>query len=111
MRHLTKYSLACGTGKLTGALLGHPEWKSSIVEIKGIDPNDDMRAVFAKAVKDTRASVSAGTFDDTGVPDNWADLITVASVGSFSSVAFFIVIKSQHPLTRHSIGACISKQR
>lgn len=36
-----------------------------------------MRAQFSQTVKDTRVSVKEGTFDNTHVPDNWADLVVV----------------------------------
>ena len=78
------HRLACGTGKLTRALLGHPEWRDSIAELRCIDPNEDMRAVLAKSVKDPRVGLFEGTFDCTSVPDRWADLIIVASASSFS---------------------------
>ena len=44
-----------------------------------------MRTVFSKTVVDPRVSLSDGTFDATGVPDHWADLIVMASV-RFQSV-------------------------
>ena len=39
-----------------------------------------MRQVFEKQVKDTRVSLSEGTFDHTGIPDAWADVIIIAQV-------------------------------
>lgn len=33
-----------------------------------------------ETVHDARVSVSDGTFDKTGVPDQWADLIAIATV-------------------------------
>lgn len=38
-----------------------------------------MRAVFSQQVSDSRVSLADGTFDDTGVPDGWADVIVAAS--------------------------------
>ncbi|KAL5511231.1 hypothetical protein ACEPAH_4446 [Sanghuangporus vaninii] len=38
-----------------------------------------MRVVFSKTVDDPRVSLSEGTFDTTGVPDHWADLIVIAT--------------------------------
>lgn len=38
-----------------------------------------MRAVFAQTVSDTRVSLTDGTFDNTGAPDGWADVIVAAS--------------------------------
>lgn len=45
-----------------------------------IDPNEGMRAVFERNVVDPRVRLSEGTFDNTGVPDGWADVIVAASV-------------------------------
>ena len=42
-----------------------------------------MRAVFAEAAKDERASIADGTFDNTGVPSGWADLIVIATARMF----------------------------
>ncbi|KAI5117442.1 hypothetical protein M0805_007012 [Coniferiporia weirii] len=71
--------VGCGSGIFTRALLAHPEWSSSISELRCIDPNEGMRAVFAKTMKDARVSLFDGTFDNTGAPDGWADLIVSAS--------------------------------
>lgn len=45
-----------------------------------IDPNEGMRAVFSGNIIDPRVSLTAGTFDDTSVPDGWADVVVVATV-------------------------------
>ena len=37
-----------------------------------------MREQFAKTVHDARVSAAEGTFDRTGVPDGWADVVIVA---------------------------------
>ncbi|THH05765.1 hypothetical protein EW145_g4555 [Phellinidium pouzarii] len=71
--------IGCGSGIFTRGILAHPEWSTSIAELKCVDPNDGMRAVFARTIKDPRVSLSDGTFDNTGVPDDWADLIVSAS--------------------------------
>lgn len=39
-----------------------------------------MRATFSKKVTDPRVSTYEGTFDHTGVPDGWADLVVAAQV-------------------------------
>lgn len=39
-----------------------------------------MRDQFSKMVNDPRVSVAHGTFDSTGVPDGWADVIVIAQV-------------------------------
>lgn len=44
-----------------------------------VDPNEGMRAVFTQKVTDPRVSIADGTFDNTGVPDGWADVIVAAS--------------------------------
>jgi hypothetical protein len=41
-----------------------------------------MRDYWTKAVKDSRASIVNGTFDNTGVEDGWADLIIIAEVST-----------------------------
>ncbi|KAI5123349.1 hypothetical protein M0805_001770 [Coniferiporia weirii] len=71
--------VGCGSGIFTRALLAHPEWNSSISELKAVEPNEGMRAVFAESTKDPRVSLSDGTFDETGVPDGWADVIMAAT--------------------------------
>lgn len=72
--------IGAGTGILTRGLLKHPGWSSDISELKAIDPSEGMRIVFQRTVNDTRVSISDGTFDNTGVPDGWADLIVIATV-------------------------------
>jgi ubiquinone/menaquinone biosynthesis C-methylase UbiE len=37
-----------------------------------------MREVFTKQIKDERVEARAGTFDNTGLPDNSADFVAVA---------------------------------
>ncbi len=39
-----------------------------------------MREIFSKTIDDKRVTVSDGSFTETGIPDGWADLITVAQV-------------------------------
>ncbi|KAL5511249.1 hypothetical protein ACEPAH_4464 [Sanghuangporus vaninii] len=70
--------LGAGTGIFTRALLAHPEWSDSIAELKAVEPSDGMRGVFSKSVSDPRASISEGTFDNTGVESGWADIIIIA---------------------------------
>ncbi|KAI5117441.1 hypothetical protein M0805_007011 [Coniferiporia weirii] len=77
--YLKVVEIGCGSGIFTRALLAHPEWSPSISELKCVDPNEGMRAVFSETVNDPRVSLSEGTFEDTGVPDGWADLILVAT--------------------------------
>lgn len=36
-----------------------------------------MRAQFSQRVTDDRVSVREGTFEETHVPDGWADLIVI----------------------------------
>ncbi|KAI5123347.1 hypothetical protein M0805_001768 [Coniferiporia weirii] len=71
--------IGCGTGIFTRDILAHPEWSKSIAEIKCMDPNEGMRAVFLKTLSDPRVNLSNGTFEDTGVADGWADLIVSAT--------------------------------
>ncbi|KAI5123348.1 hypothetical protein M0805_001769 [Coniferiporia weirii] len=71
--------IGCGSGIFTRALLAHPEWNSSVSEIKCVEPNEGMREVFAKKNEDPRVSLYAGTFESTGVLDGWADIIIAAT--------------------------------
>ncbi|EJD02295.1 S-adenosyl-L-methionine-dependent methyltransferase [Fomitiporia mediterranea MF3/22] len=68
-----------GTGIFTRALLSHPSFQSTISALKAIEPSEDMRGFFSKAVTDSRVNIAEGTFDSaTGVEDGWADLIVTA---------------------------------
>ncbi|KAG5645240.1 hypothetical protein DXG03_006657 [Asterophora parasitica] len=70
--------LGAGTGIFTRALLAHPKWTSQVQQIKAIEPSPGMREVFSQTVQDQRVTIEDGTFDTTGVEDNWADLIVIA---------------------------------
>jgi hypothetical protein len=61
-------------------LLAHPEWRSEIKELKAIEPSAGMRESFAASTQDERVIVQDGTFEQTNVPDGWADLVVVAQV-------------------------------
>jgi hypothetical protein len=76
----TRDRIGSGTGIFTRALLGHPEWASSIEALKAVEPSEGMREVFCKSIEDVRVTVSEGTFDNTGVENGWADLVVVAQV-------------------------------
>lgn len=43
-----------------------------------------MRDVFSQTVKDDRVTISEGTFEKTGIDDQWADLIIIAQVRPIS---------------------------
>ncbi|CAL1704518.1 unnamed protein product [Somion occarium] len=75
---LNVVELGAGTGIFTRALLAHPDWSQSIKQHRAIEPSEGMRTVFANTVKDERVSVAEGTFDNTGVEDQWADLVVIA---------------------------------
>ena len=49
-------------------------------ELRAVEPGEGMREVFSKEVTDPRVTLLNGTFDDTGVPDGWADVIISAQV-------------------------------
>ncbi|OAX44702.1 S-adenosyl-L-methionine-dependent methyltransferase, partial [Rhizopogon vinicolor AM-OR11-026] len=70
--------IGAGTGIFTRALLAHPEWATSIGTLRAIEPSDGMCGVWTKTVKDSRATIVQGTFDNTGVEDGWADLVIIA---------------------------------
>ncbi|EJD02317.1 S-adenosyl-L-methionine-dependent methyltransferase [Fomitiporia mediterranea MF3/22] len=71
--------IASGTGKFTKSLVANLEWKKCLAELKCVEPNEGMRVVFTRTMDDPRVSLANGTFDNTGVPDNWADLVVVAT--------------------------------
>ncbi|KAG6845321.1 hypothetical protein H0H87_010778 [Tephrocybe sp. NHM501043] len=58
--------IGAGTGIFTRALLAHPEWSADVKQIKAVEPSAGMREVFEKTVKDERATIQDGTFDNTG---------------------------------------------
>ncbi|KAF9464746.1 S-adenosyl-L-methionine-dependent methyltransferase [Collybia nuda] len=70
--------IGAGTGIFTRALLAHPEWSSNVQAIKAVEPSDGMRNVFSRTVKDNRVTLSEGTFEKTGIDNQWADLIVIA---------------------------------
>ncbi|GLB34909.1 putative methyltransferase [Lyophyllum shimeji] len=70
--------IGAGTGIFTRALLAHPEWASSINQIKAVEPSAGMREVFSKTVRDERVAIDNGTFENSGVEDGWADLVVIA---------------------------------
>lgn len=80
---LLHYRIASGTGIFTRGLLSHTDFSGdTIAEVRAIEPGEGMRRVFTETVHDTRVSVSSGTFDNAPtVPDGWADIIAIATVG------------------------------
>ena len=78
--------IGSGTGIFTRALLADPKWNAIIQDLKAVEPSQGMRDVFARTVKDDRIVVSEGTFDATGIEDNWADLVVIAQVRVVNSV-------------------------
>lgn len=92
---LDERRIGAGTGLFTKGLLNHSEWASSIGALRAIEPSDGMRDVFAREIKDPRVKLSAGTFDKTGVPDAWADLIVIATVSSVAEAWNMSIADSQ----------------
>jgi len=76
---LNVVEIGAGTGIFTRGLLAHPEWKSSVAAYKAVEPSDGMREVFSQTVNDERVTISEGTFDCTGVEDEWADFVVIAT--------------------------------
>jgi Methyltransferase domain len=76
--------IGAGTGIFTRALLGQ-KWSADVKEIKAVEPSSGMREIFSKTVSSDRVtiSLSEGTFDTTGIEDQWGDLIVIAQVASF----------------------------
>lgn len=47
-------------------------------ELRAIEPSEGMREQFSATVQDDRVSIKAGSFEETHVPDGWADLLVIA---------------------------------
>ena len=75
--------IGAGTGIFTRALL-RQEWSSDIKNIRAIEPSPGMRDVFSKTVSSdcVAISINEGTFDTTGIEDQWGDVIVIAQVAS-----------------------------
>ncbi|KAJ7598751.1 S-adenosyl-L-methionine-dependent methyltransferase, partial [Mycena floridula] len=76
--------LGAGTGIFTRALLAHPDWSSSIKEIRAVEPSSGMRQVFTETIKDERVTISDGTFHATGISAGWADVVIIAQAFHWS---------------------------
>lgn len=76
----THCRIGSGTGIFTRALLAHPEWSSSLGQLKAFEPSQGMRDIFAKSIEDERVTTLEGTFDHASVEDGWADLVVIAQV-------------------------------
>lgn len=74
------YRIGSGTGLFTRSLLAHPDWSSSVNQLKAVEPSEGMRDKFAGTIQDERVTVADGTFDDTHIEDGWADVIIIAQV-------------------------------
>ncbi|KAI0256831.1 S-adenosyl-L-methionine-dependent methyltransferase [Lactifluus subvellereus] len=70
--------IGSGTGIFTRALLAHPDWASTVERLTSVEPSEGMRTIFDKSVRDERVSCQDGSFENTGIPDNSADLVVVA---------------------------------
>ncbi|KXN86870.1 hypothetical protein AN958_09465 [Leucoagaricus sp. SymC.cos] len=70
--------IGAGTGIFTRALLSDPEWNKAIKSYVAVEPSEGMRNTFAKSVKDDRLRLHEGTFQNTGIEDDWADLVVIA---------------------------------
>ena len=64
--------IGCGTGLSTQL------WKDTAETIIGIDPNEDMLSEAGRSVVAANISFKKGISNDTGLPDNYADIVTVA---------------------------------
>jgi len=70
--------IGCGTGKFTEVFLAHPAWKNSVSELIAVEPVETMRDAFAKTITDKRVTLQEGTFEHSGIPDAWADVVIAA---------------------------------
>ncbi|KAF8625795.1 hypothetical protein AX15_005182 [Amanita polypyramis BW_CC] len=75
---LNVVEIGSGTGIFTQALLAHPGWSTAIKELVAVEPSQGMRDTFSKNITDDRVTVKEGTFDQTGIENEWADLVVVA---------------------------------
>jgi len=73
--------IGAGSGIFTRDLMENSAWSTSTSEIVAVEPNPEMRAVLARETANKKIKVSAvdGTFENTGVPDAWADVIIMAT--------------------------------
>jgi len=71
--------MGVGTGLFTRALLADSQWDKAISSLRCIEPLESMRDVFAQSVQDPRVSISDGTFENSDIPDGWADVILAAT--------------------------------
>jgi len=70
--------IGSGTGIFTRALLAHPDWANAVGKITAVEPSEGMRTIFTKSVQDDRVSCQNGSFENTGIPNHFADLVVVA---------------------------------
>ncbi|KAF7304999.1 S-adenosyl-L-methionine-dependent methyltransferase [Mycena kentingensis (nom. inval.)] len=75
---LNVVEIGSGTGLFTSAFIAHPEWKGAFKELRAVEPSPGMREVFSKKIGDERVSVAEGHFQDTSIPDAWADVVVIA---------------------------------
>ncbi|KAF9065607.1 S-adenosyl-L-methionine-dependent methyltransferase [Rhodocollybia butyracea] len=86
--------IGAGTGIFTRALLAHPDWSSSIAEIRAVEPSAGMRAQFEKTVLQnaneikSKISIKEGSFTDTGIEEGWADMIVIAQAYHWADPAY-----------------------
>ncbi|KAF9070564.1 S-adenosyl-L-methionine-dependent methyltransferase [Rhodocollybia butyracea] len=87
--------IGAGTGIFTRALLAHPDWSSCITEIQAVEPSAGMRAQFEKTVigpykesGELRISIKDGSFTETGVEDEWADIVFIAQAYHWAHPAY-----------------------
>ncbi|GAW05520.1 S-adenosyl-L-methionine-dependent methyltransferase [Lentinula edodes] len=86
--------IGAGTGIFTRALIAHPDWSSSIKEIRAVEPSAGMRAQFEKTVIEPQSntnieiSVNDGSFTETGIEDGWADVVFIAQAYHWAHPAY-----------------------
>jgi ubiquinone/menaquinone biosynthesis C-methylase UbiE len=68
----TVVDVGCGTGLSTVI------WNGIAKEIVGIEPNDDMRSTAIDNYDSENISFITGVSNDTGLPSNYTDIITVS---------------------------------
>lgn len=53
--------IGAGTGIFTRALIAHPDWSSSIREIRAVEPSAGMRAQFEKTVIEPQSNTNSSS--------------------------------------------------
>jgi len=104
---LNVVEIGSGTGIFTRALLAHPEWSPSVKALRAVEPSEGMRSTFAKMVNDERVTLTEGTFDHTGVDDQWANVIVIAQAFHWCLDHSAAMLEFSRILKADGVVACV----